>query len=88
MAEALARSRAVRAGNRGVVTKFIKEAETHLGQCNESQPSEWKTGRMQTICTLLDEKKEILKELDKKIIDSCEITDIEKEIDEADAVWS
>ena len=43
---------------------------------------------MQTICTLLDEKKEILKELDKKIIYSCEITDIEKEIDEADAVWS
>ena len=83
MTEILARNRAVRAGNRGVVTKLIKEGEQHIKHCNESQQSEWDTGRMQTICALLDEKKEILKELDKNIIDSCEITDIEKEIDEA-----
>ena len=88
MTEILARNRAVRAGNRGVVTKLIKEGEQHIKHCNESQQYEWDTGRMQTICALLDEKKEILKELDKNIIDSCEITDIEKEIDEADAILS
>ncbi len=80
MTEILARNRAVRAGNRGVVTKLIKEGEQHIKHCNESQQCEWDTGRMQTICALLDEKKEILKELDKNIIDSCKITDIEKEI--------
>ncbi len=58
MTEILARNRAVRAGNLGVVTKLIKEGEQHIKHCNESQQSEWDTGRMQTICALLDEIKE------------------------------
>ena len=41
MAEILARNRAVRAGNRGVVTKLAKEGEQHVKHCSESQQDEW-----------------------------------------------
>ena len=41
---------------------------------------------MRTLCSFLDEKKVILKELDKQTIDICEITDIKREIKEADDV--
>jgi hypothetical protein len=43
MAENLARIKAVRAGNRAVITKLTKEAEYNL------QQSEVNTGRSQTI---------------------------------------
>ena len=43
---------------------------------------------MQTICALLDEKKGILKELDKIIVDACDIAEIEKEIEDADEISS
>ena len=43
---------------------------------------------METICAILNEKKDVLKELDEKVITLCEITDIEREIEEADEVMS
>ena len=55
MAEGLARKRAIRAGNRGVVTKLIREGEEHINRCNELPRNEWDTNRMRTLCSLFDE---------------------------------
>ena len=60
----LPRIRAVRAGNRGVITKLIKEAEYHLKQLDDEGQGKSDQGRMKTICVILSEKKDILKELD------------------------
>ena len=87
MTENLARLRAVRAGNRGVITKLIKEAEFHIGRLNEAS-GKYDTGRMWTICTILSEKKDILKTLDEKIVNLCEVEEIAKEIEEADEYMS
>ena len=87
MSENLGRIRAVRAGNRGVITKLIKEAEFHINQLNESQ-GKYDIGRMKTICSTLSEKKDILKTLDEKIVSLCEVEEIAKEIEEADDYMS
>ena len=79
----LTRIRAVRAGNRGVVTKLIKEAECLIEEQNETN-----LGRMQTICTILNDKMGLLKELDEKILNACELEEIEDEVEEADMIMS
>ena len=86
LAEGLARKQAIRARNRGVVTKLIREGEEHINRCNELPRNEWVTNRMRNLCSFLDEKKVILKELDKQTIDIYEITDIKREIKEVDDV--
>ena len=88
MSENLGRIRAVRAGNRGVITKLIKEAEFHINQLNESPQGKYDIGRMKTICSILSEKKDILKTLDEKIVSLCEVEEIAKEIEEADEYMS
>ena len=59
--ENLKRLRAIRSGNRGVVTKYTKEAIEHL---NEEQLSTITKERLSTITKLLSEKIDKLKELD------------------------
>ena len=76
MSENLGRIRAVREGNRGVITKLIKKAEFHINQLNESQQGKYDIGRMKTICSILSEKKDILKLLDEKIVSLCEVEEI------------
>ena len=88
MSENLGRIRVVRAGNRGVIRKLIKEAEYHINQLNESQQGKYDIGRMKTICSILGEKKDILKTLDEKIVSLCEVEEIAKEIEEADEYMS
>jgi hypothetical protein len=78
----LARIKAVRAGNRGVITKLSKEAEWILKEDDVDK------GRLQTISGLLDEKLRLIKELDSQVLDLCELKDIEAEIDEAEDVVS
>ena len=66
---------------------MINKAEFLIKELNEPQGKS-NIGRMETICAILNKKKDVLKELDKKVITLCEITDIEREIEEADEVMS
>ena len=83
--EKLKRLKAIRSGNRGVVTKYIKEAIELL---NDEDKSTDTTDRLNTIEKLLTEKVELLKELDVKILDLCDVEDIVQEINETEEVYS
>ena len=79
----LARNRATRAANRGVVTKIIEESEEILE--NDAALHDVKSrNRLKRIQTMLNEKMQLLKELDEKILAASEIDDIVKEIEEAE----
>ena len=79
--EKLKRLKAIRSGNRGVVTKYTKEAiELLNGEDKSTTVSE----RLNTIGSLLNEKIERLKELDCQILDLCDVADIVKDIDETE----
>ncbi|XP_028413524.1 uncharacterized protein LOC114536361 [Dendronephthya gigantea] len=80
--ENLTRIRAVRGGNRGVITKLINEAEGLLKE------EILERGRLNTITSLLEEKLKYVKDLDQKIIEICEVADIAAEIDEAEELIS
>lgn len=67
MSSNIARIRAVRAGNRGVLTKLMKEAEVLLREAKVDK------GRLQTITALLDEKTKILKDPDEKVLEQCDV---------------
>ncbi len=83
--EKLKRLKAIRSGNRGVVTKYTKEAiELLNGEDKSTTVSE----RLNTIGSLLNEKIERLKELDCQILDLCDVADIVKDIDETEEVYS
>ncbi|XP_044167431.1 uncharacterized protein LOC122951484 [Acropora millepora] len=80
--ENLPRLRAMRAGNKGVVTKLIGEAETILDGIH---PLEEKArNRLARIEKVLKEKSELIHDLDEKIIAVCNVEDIEKEIEDAE----
>ena len=79
----LKRIRAIRSGNRGVVTKYCKEAIELLDQGNETNKD-----RLRTIANLLNEKIIRLKELDAQVLELCEIDDIEREIEETEEMFS
>ena len=80
--ENLTRMRAVRGGNRGVITKLINEAEGLLKE------EVLERGRLNTITGLLEGKLKFVKQLDEKIIEICEVKDIVAEIDEAEELVS
>ena len=72
----------MRAGNKGVVTKLIGEAETILVG---THPLEEKTrNRLTRIEKALKEKAELIHDLDEKIVAVCKVEDIEKEIEDAE----
>ena len=80
--ENLPRLRATRAGNKGVVTKLIGEAETIL---DGTHPLEEKTrNRLARIEKVLTEISELIHDLDEKIIAVCKVEDIEGEIEGAE----
>jgi hypothetical protein len=79
----LKRIRAIRSGNRGVVTRYSKEAIELLYQGNETNKD-----RLRTIANLLNEKIIRLKELDAQVLELCEIDDIEREIEETEEMFS
>ncbi|XP_044172645.1 uncharacterized protein LOC114972132 [Acropora millepora] len=80
--ENLPRLRAMRAGNKGVATKLIGEAETILDGIH---PLEEKArNRLARIEKVLKEKSELIHDLDEKIIAVCNVEDIEKEIEDAE----
>lgn len=83
--DSLKRLRAIRSGNRGVVTKYTKEAIELLkvGPGDESAKD-----RLSTIANLLNEKINRLKELDVQVLELCDVTDIEQEIEETEDIFS
>ncbi len=83
--EKLKRLKAIRSGNRGVVTKYTKEAIELL---NEEDKLTTVSERLNTIGSLLNEKIERLKELDCQILDLCDVADIVKVIDETEEIYS
>ena len=83
--EKLKRLKEIRSGNRGVVTKYIKEAIELLNDEDKSMDT---TDRLNTIEKLLTEKVELLKELDVKILDLCDVEDIVHGINETEEVYS
>ena len=81
--EELTRKRATRAANRGVVTKIIEESDGILESDTALQDiKSWK--RLQRILKMLNEKMDLLKVLDEKILNACKVDDIMKEVEEAD----
>ena len=81
--ENLTRIRAIRGGNRAVITKLINEAEGLLKE------EVLERGRLNTITGLLEEKlKFVVKELDYKITEICEVEDIATDIEEAEDLIS
>ena len=79
----LKRLRAIRSGNRGVVTKYTREAQELLTKEDETIKD-----RLRTIANLLNEKITTLKELDARVLELCEIEDIEREIEETEEIFS
>ena len=82
-ARTLERSRAVRRGHRGVVTKLVREAEeiSH----NESLDAEQRS-RLNVIKQQLEGKLKLLNDMDKDILQHCEVDAIETEIEESENV--
>ena len=62
MSEDIKRVRAVRAGNRAVLTKLSKEAQAHLA--DSMALNEDVKGRLKTISTMINEKKTMVSSLD------------------------
>ena len=80
---ALERSRAVRRGHRGVVTKLVHEAEGILR--DETVDTEQRS-RLSVIKQQLEGKLKLLNDMDRDILDRCEVDAIETEIDESELV--
>ncbi len=83
--EKLKRLKAIRSGNRAVVTKYTKEAVQLLHEEGKSVAT---NERLSTISDLLSEKIGLLKQLDSQILDLCDVADILREIEETEEVYS
>ena len=82
MSETLARIRAKRAGNRGVMTKLSNEAEALLkAETVDKQ-------RLKIISDSLNDKLKLVKTFDEEVLDNCAVDEIENEIEESDEVNS
>ncbi len=81
--EGLTRLRAIRRGNRAVVTKSINEVQ---GLLTMEQWSEESITRLNVLKQHLDSKRNTLNELDAKILNEIKVEDVEKEIEEAEDV--
>ncbi len=83
--EKLKRLKALRSGNRAVITRYIKETSELL---NEDGDSANTTERLRTIANLLKEKIEQVKQLDREILDLCDVSVVVQEIEESEGVYS
>ena len=78
MSEKLARTRAKRAGNRSIITKLLQEAECLI----EAEPID--EPRLKVLAATLDERLNLVKSFNEKVIETCEVDEVESEIVEAD----
>ena len=81
MAEDIPRLRAVRAGNRSVVTKLTNEVAAIFEQPELDAKTR---DRLQRIDTILTQKMDLLDQLNDQIIAVCKVEEIEKEIGDAE----
>ena len=82
---ALERTRAIRGGHRGVVTKLIREAEEIITAATGPLDAPGRN-RVNAIKQQLEGKLKTLEELNKEILASCDPTVIVTEIEESDAI--
>ncbi len=86
MSENIKRIQAVPAGNRALLTKLAKDAETYLA--DSTVVNEDIKGRLETINTMINEKMTMVTSFDDKVLELCEIEEIAMEIEEADGIKS
>ena len=84
MTEAFERKRAIRSANRGVITKYVKEAIELFSKIDENGCIECLT----TLDRLLDEKLKFVRKLDEKILEACSVESIAQDIEEAEEITS
>ena len=81
-ARALERSRAIRHGNRGVVTKLIRKAEEIIRATELLDSS--RRNRLHVINEQLEGKLSLLKGMDRDILERCELEAIDHELEESE----
>ena len=82
--ESLERLRAIRGGNRGVVTKLVNETDEILLSTVPLESAQ-KT-QINVISQQLDNKLKILNDMDKDILEKCDVSAIATELEESEAV--
>ena len=91
--EKIERLRSIRAGHRGVVTWHINEAKT-ISKCRrepgrvEEELTIAQVDRLNLISLLLPEKQKTLSKIDQEMLELCELTEIECEIQESENIIS
>ena len=90
--EKIERLKSIRAGHRGVVTRHINEAKTILENRRELRHVEEELTVAQVdrliISLLLLEKQKTLSKIDQEVLELCELTEIEREIQESENIVS
>ena len=83
--EKLKRLKAIRSGNRAVITRYINETCDLLKEDGDSANT---MERLRTIANLLNGKIERVRQLDSEILDLCDVSVIVQEIEESEDVYS
>ena len=83
--EKLKSLKAIRSGNRAVITRYINET---CGLLKEDGDSANTMERLRTIANLLNGKIERVRQLDSEILDLCDVGVIVQEIEESEDVYS
>ena len=81
--EKLARLKATRKSHRGGLTRYMNEANTIA---DNTRIDESQLQRLQILKTQIEQKSNTLSKVDGDILQICDVTDIEKEVDEAEAI--
>ena len=80
--EGIRRLKAVRGGNRAIVTKIQREACSIISDGRDISTDNELSTRLISIEDTLKEKRSLMESLDQKILDICDIAEIEKEVEE------
>ena len=77
------RLKAKRRGHRGVTTKFIQEAKVIV---DNHEITKLNRPRLNILDNLPQEKEKLLRGMDDEMLSLCKVEEIEKEIEDADAI--
>ena len=80
--EGIRRLKAVRGGNRAIVTKIQREACSIISDGSDISTDNELVTRLNSIADTLKEKRSLIEGLDQKVLDICDIAEIEKEVEE------